>query len=654
MEEEVENTDQDSNSPQLRKKYVTIWRNKWITSNAGSIDEFIKIYEGLAEMMKSWKAQGILLDPDIIGSVGDDYAQFCTYDKVVAVKEGFEEETSEEDAFEGDLEVNTSAIFKDWDNPPQPHILEYPINEFLSLKLQGEYIEIFVDGEIFNQCRYLLIIDPLRDEQQEEIDSIDEAETFYSNNLEERIRPEELGITKEQEFWAHCSNLEAWAENNYDTRLLHSNLSFPLLKKLTEVGDVKASKVFKEEIAQRFVRGYIPVIRYLFQEKFVDYLTPEEFNVILENLDYNALNLNLLLTNIEDYRASIYGTQFLLKVRDEHLEFFKNNNIYVEVVSHKLDKSEYTPVVITPDRQFFIRGSNDGKLKEFCIFKGELVRVFGEHKGAVSRIDISLDGKYIASSSDTIVKVWDYKSGTLIHCFSGHKDHVNTLAFDPESHFLASGSSNGEKNECAIKIWDLKKGKLKTTKSSHWDSVTSLSFSFNGDFLVSGAYDKTVNVWDTTTGRHITTLVGHNDPVIDVAITDDGRVISASYDGIMKIWDSNTGIMIKEMGFKLENSKQMFQVVSFVLTPNQKFIIGSAQRPSLEDGGRLFIYRISDGEIVQTLPIIQDFHGDREELNILTISNDGVFILSSSRERNVKVWMKFMEYMKFQEMIEDL
>jgi hypothetical protein len=44
-------------------------------------------------------------------------------------------------------------------------------------------------------------------------------------------------IPPEIRFWAHCSNLETWGENNYDTRLIHSNLAFPLLKKLTEAGD---------------------------------------------------------------------------------------------------------------------------------------------------------------------------------------------------------------------------------------------------------------------------------------------------------------------------------------------------------------------------------------------------------------------------------
>ena len=41
----------------------------------------------------------------------------------------------------------------------------------------------------------------------------------------------EHNITPEQEFWEHYSNLQVWYKNDYNTRLLHRNLSFDLLKK---------------------------------------------------------------------------------------------------------------------------------------------------------------------------------------------------------------------------------------------------------------------------------------------------------------------------------------------------------------------------------------------------------------------------------------
>ena len=81
---------------------------------------------------------------------------------------------------------------------------------------------------------------PLNDRKVNQINSIDEAA--------ENLSIYGVKLSPEVEFHGHCSNLQAWAENHYDTRLLHSNLSFPLLKKLAELGDPQAKQMIKDEI----------------------------------------------------------------------------------------------------------------------------------------------------------------------------------------------------------------------------------------------------------------------------------------------------------------------------------------------------------------------------------------------------------------------
>ena len=89
-------------------------------------------------------------------------------------------------------------------------------------------------------------------------------------------------VTPEQEFWGHCSNIQAWVEHDYDTRILMSNISFPLLRELTKAGDPLARKVFKEEIALRLESGYPSVVQYLLNQGYIRNFTPSEFKTILE------------------------------------------------------------------------------------------------------------------------------------------------------------------------------------------------------------------------------------------------------------------------------------------------------------------------------------------------------------------------------------
>ncbi|MFX0036454.1 MAG: zinc ribbon domain-containing protein [Candidatus Hermodarchaeota archaeon] len=169
----------------------------------------------------------------------------------------------------------------------------YKINEYITLKLEDKRTYIYINGKRFLQCiRLFLQIPPQERDLYEEIESIDEAVKVYKQSLwENRIVEGQVGIasqfqnitiTPEQEFWGHCSNLQVWVEHNYDTRLLMSNISFPVLKKLTEAGDPMAKRVFKEEIAQRLKSGYPSVVKYLIILGYISQFTSFEFKTIID------------------------------------------------------------------------------------------------------------------------------------------------------------------------------------------------------------------------------------------------------------------------------------------------------------------------------------------------------------------------------------
>lgn len=184
---------------------------------------------------------------------------------------------------------------------------EFKVNEFITLKLEEEIVveeedlreiktNIYVNGKEFRQCSFLLIEIPI-DEQitLDQIESIDEAEERLGTSLEDDDELFRYKIPPETAFWGHCSNLQAWVENSYNTRLLHRNLAFPLLKRLTEVGDPVAKRVFKDEIAERFTSCYLPVVHFLLLGDYLEFLSKEEFEVLFnEILSRNRLLFSYL------------------------------------------------------------------------------------------------------------------------------------------------------------------------------------------------------------------------------------------------------------------------------------------------------------------------------------------------------------------------
>ena len=176
---------------------------------------------------------------------------------------------------------------------------EYIINEFITLKLEDGYTLIYVAGERFLQCKFLMLNIPLEDvgsyDETSTINSVDEAVEMLDRSMEP-LRNKKVfkyNIPPEQEFWGLCSNFEVWAENGYNTRILHSNLAFPLLRRLTQAGDLLAKKVFNQEIAERYNSGIESVREYLRSMKYLNYLSEKEFFNLLTDTDELDMILRL-------------------------------------------------------------------------------------------------------------------------------------------------------------------------------------------------------------------------------------------------------------------------------------------------------------------------------------------------------------------------
>ncbi|MFO8018758.1 MAG: tetratricopeptide repeat protein [Promethearchaeia archaeon] len=225
-------------------------------------------------------------------------------------------------------------MLKDIYKRKQNRIQTYKVNEFLTLKLINKRTYIYVDDRLFLQCKYLLLNIPLNKNKSRAIDSIDEAAERLDNTLEKPFLFKNEPITPEMEFWGHCSNLDAWAKYDYDTRILHRNLAFPLLRKLTEAGDPKARKIFKEEVAKRLLSEQLSVITYLINEGYLEYFNKEELETILEtNSKENVWTLlGIAYTRERKFQGAEHAFQLVLKKNPDYKNAYRGlGKLYVKM-----------------------------------------------------------------------------------------------------------------------------------------------------------------------------------------------------------------------------------------------------------------------------------------------------------------------------------
>ena len=194
-------------------------------------------------------------------------------------------------------------------NPPRPIYTDYykpkkiyKINELVDLRLIGNRTHIYVNNKRLMVCAFLLINIPEDHiSDYDEIRSIDEAAEFLDKSLESNS-PFRFKITPEEEFIAHCSNIQAFFENGLNTDILHSNIAFPLLKELVHQGFQPALKIFKEEIARRFNEGTLNSRKFLYIQGYLNYLNKEE-KQILKGYDNFLNNLHKLYGERDNFRG---------------------------------------------------------------------------------------------------------------------------------------------------------------------------------------------------------------------------------------------------------------------------------------------------------------------------------------------------------------
>ncbi len=290
---------------------------------------------------------------------------------------------------------------------------EFPVNEYIKLKLENDKTNIYVNGQLFRKCTFLLINIPIEEVSSfDDIESIDEAIERLDRSLEQR----KIEIPPDTEFWGHCSNLQVWAENNYNTKLLAQNLAFPLLKKLSSL-DPTANRIFKEEIAKRFCSGNKTVIQFLLKEKYIDYLEIQEEreaifydnNESIKKLIDDFLNrignlkpheqkilktliklgdttikeriLDLLhkaltpkdLDSFNPEYMQIYFKYFLGNKENKELLFYENNPYIRNIIDKTIDTEKYILRIGIP---FLLMLTRLGDKKAIQLYKDAVLKLF--------------------------------------------------------------------------------------------------------------------------------------------------------------------------------------------------------------------------------------------------------------------------------------
>ncbi|KDR79298.1 hypothetical protein GALMADRAFT_1363458 [Galerina marginata CBS 339.88] len=205
--------------------------------------------------------------------------------------------------------------------------------------------------------------------------------------------------------------------------------------------------------------------------------------------------------------------------------------------------------------------------------------------------------------------------GTLLSTFNAGSE-VNAVAFSGDGSHIVSGSKDK-----SVQVWDGSTGDQKHVLNGHTHVVKSVAFSSDGSCIVSGSHDKSVQVWDALTGDQKHVLNGHTRVVNSVAFSSDGScIVSGSNDKSVQVWDVLTG----DQKHVLNGHTHSVNSVAF--SGDGSHIVSGSDDKSVR------VWDASTGDQKHVLS------GHTNQVNSVAFSSDGRHIVSGSYDKSVRVW----------------
>lgn len=283
----------------------------------------------------------------------------------------------------------------------------------------------------------------------------------------------------------------------------------------------------------------------------------------------------------------------------------------------------------SPDGKYIVSTSFDNVVRVSDSQTGrEVARMVHENVDGsldfVLSVAFSPNSKYVASGGAGVVKVWEAQTGHVVTTLTvkSHFPGVEFIAFSPNGKYIAHANVIE-----GIKVVELQTGD-EVASSYHFDSFAA--FSPDSKYIISDGTDgtsasrNTIWVWEAQTGHDVAHMV-HSYGVDAIALSRDGQyIVSSGSDITVRVWETRTG---REM-----TTIQAESIESLAFSPNGKYIVAGG------GAGAVWVWEAQTGREVMHGTHVETDASSNYMVRSVVFSLDNKYVVSGSLDSTIRVW----------------
>jgi len=185
-------------------------------------------------------------------------------------------------------------------------------------------------------------------------------------------------------------------------------------------------------------------------------------------------------------------------------------------------------------QSFLVSGGENGEVQIWDMERRRLISTCKEHTSRVTGLEIfDGDEACLSSSRDRTFAVWDVRRGSRLSAHSQRMGAINGIALSRDQVQVVTTGQDKR-----VSFWDLREPQpLQVIPDAHAGEGTCVCISPDGKLVASGGADQVVRLWEFSSGRLLTEVIGHSSSITSIQMSFDNQtIISSGADGTVVIW----------------------------------------------------------------------------------------------------------------------